>query len=230
MFTSSIPKTNIAVFFYVFHIPFLLFVFYARRCSAADAVASSIHHDNMVETVPNRLPQYSHDSLPQVKIRLYTTLPLGFIETSLSLYPTKLSPFTVSKGVAFLPHEWGVWGAEVLDGPFMAKWKEKEIDRILRRSGPEGLESVEEEKEEEGEKAKKTLEKKASRSKNEKREELDDDYKEGERLVCKAAGFQRMKYELDFTLRESWGAAIWEVECWVPRKGRLKRWWENLWS
>lgn len=227
MLASSVPKTNITIFFYVFHIPFLLFISYARLCSAADAVASGIHHDNMVKSVPNRLPQHSHDSLPQVRIRLYTTLPLGLVETSLSLYPTKLSPFTVSKGVTFLPHEWGVWGAEVLDGPFMAKWKEKEVDRILRRSDPEGLETVVEEGEKE---SKESMEEKALHSKNEKREELDDDYKEGEKLVCNAAGFQRMKYELDFTLRESWGAAMWEVECWVPRKGRLKRWWENLWS
>ena len=201
---------------------FLFFVFNTRSCNAAEAATSNNFHGNILDPAHNRIPLYSHDSLPQVRIRLQTTLPLGPVETSISLYPTRSSPFTVSKGVAFLPYEWGVWGAEVLDGPFMAKRKEREADRILRRSTPKDSGIVEEKRQ--------RLEEQTLSYENEETGELDDDYKKGEELTCLAAGFQRMKYELDFTLRDSWGAAIWEVECWVPRKSRLKRWWESIWS
>ena len=222
MFSSFSLYTNITSHLYGLHILFLLLISNARSCHAAETTTDNIYHGNVVDLIPNRLPQYSYDSLPQVIIRLHTKLPVRLVKTSISLHPTKLSSSTVSKGVAFLPYEWGVWGAEVLDGPFMAKREEKEADQVLRRSAPEELGTKEEGKQKLG---KRTLDYEI-----EEREELDDDYKQGETLVCHAAGFQKMKYELDFMLRESWGAAIWEVECWVPRKGILKRWWESLWS
>ena len=111
----------------------------------------------------------------------------------------------------------------MLDGPFMAKKSKKEADWLSRKL------NLEDKKHARGEENQ-GLEGGMADAESGEMEELDDDYKQGEGLLCNAAGFQRMAYELDFTLRDSWGAAIWEIECWVPRKGRVKRWWESLWS
>ena len=117
----------------------------------------------------------------------------------------------------------------------MAKRREVEADRLLRKPNPNPKESDEAD-EADGETSERELEERAITTKVSERKDgeemagLDDDYKQGDGLLCNAAGFQRMKYELDFTLRDSWGVALWEVECWVPRKGRVKRWWESLWS
>lgn len=111
----------------------------------------------------------------------------------------------------------------MLDGPFMAKRREAEADRLLLRP-------AESDEADDGRKSRELEERAMMDSERDKTTGLDDDYRQGDGLLCNAAGFQRMKYELDFTLRDSWGVALWEIECWVPRKGRLRRWWESLWS
>ena len=200
------------------------FLFIAKPSSAAPSGKTDDRKSNAALVIPNS-PLPSHpSSLAEVKVRLQTTLPSGPVETSITLYPTKNSAFTVSRGIAFFPAEWGVWGAEVLDGPLVNKRKEREENWFLRKVGAEDVANAGN-KTGEPEVGKNALAEVGS----EETEELDDDYKQAKDLVCHAAGFRRSRFELDFSLRDSWGAAIWEVECWVSRKSKLRRWWDSIW-